>query len=71
MAIEFVLLFIEIMQVANNQCRQRDSRKAKTSILFEVKHNNTDQNIEFGQSINIISLNTPSRLMATHKRAPC
>ncbi len=44
--------------MSTSQPKPRDNRKAKTSILFEIKQN-TEQNIEVGQSMNIISLNNP------------
>lgn len=50
--------------MATNISKARDTRKAKTSILFEVK-NNVDQNVEISQSINIISLNTPAKYIKT------
>lgn len=46
--------------MTTSNAKSNPIRRSKTSALFQIKQN-TEQNIEIGQSMNIISLGLPSK----------
>ena len=45
--------------------KNRSSKKNKTTVLYEIKRNDSEKNIEMARSINIIALKTGNRISSS------
>lgn len=45
--------------------KPRNSKKSKTSALYEIRHDEPDKNVEMARSINIVALKTAHRMSST------